>query len=85
MGDGGHRFPPGPSSEVHLGRLEWKGKIMEKSSKNIWKLDKPWKNGVKLWENVVKTTEKPSKTLETLSKTMEKSGKATEKLNKTIE
>ena len=23
LGDGGVRFPPGPSSDVHLGRLEW--------------------------------------------------------------
>ena len=46
----GYRFPPGPSSEVHLGRLEWKGKIMERSSKTIEKLKK--------------TMEKSSKTME---------------------
>ena len=23
----GYRFPPGPSSKVHLGRQHWKGKI----------------------------------------------------------
>ena len=40
----GYRFPPGPSSEVHSGRLEWKGKIMEKSSKTM---EKPSENWVK--------------------------------------
>ena len=33
----GYRLPPVPSSEVHLGRPEWKGKIMEKSSKTMEK------------------------------------------------
>jgi len=46
----GYRFAPGPSSEVHLGRLEWKGKIMEKSSKTM---EKQWKNRVKPSENLV--------------------------------
>ena len=36
----GYRFPPGPSSEVHLGRLEWKGKIVEKSNKNGRSMEK---------------------------------------------
>ena len=37
-----YRFPPGPSSEVHLGRLEWKGKIMEKLSKTMEKPSETW-------------------------------------------
>jgi hypothetical protein len=46
----GYRFPPGPSSEVHLGRLEWKGQIMEKTNKTM---EKPWKNRAKPSENLV--------------------------------
>ena len=46
----GYRFPPGPSSEVYLARPEWKGKIMEKSSKTM---KKPWKNRAKPFENWV--------------------------------
>ena len=46
----GYRFPPGPSSEVRLGRLEWKSKIMEKSSKTM---EKQWNNRVKPSENWV--------------------------------
>ena len=63
----GYRFPPGPSSEVHLGRLEWKGKIMEKTSKTM---EKPWSKTMEKWSkpmekwSKVKTMEKPSKTLE---------------------
>ena len=37
LGDGGVRFPPGPPSDVHLGRLEWRVK---------W-----WRNRVKPWKN----------------------------------
>ena len=37
---------------------------MEKLSRIIWKLDKPWKNEIKLWENEVKITAKLYKTLE---------------------
>ena len=37
LGDGGVRFPPGPSSDVHLWRLEWRVK---------W-----WRNRVKPWKN----------------------------------
>ena len=49
----GYRFTPGPSSEVHLGRLEWKDQIMEKTNKTM---EKQWKNNGK-------TMEKPSKTI----------------------
>ena len=48
----GYRFLPGPSSEVHVGRLESKGKTIEKSSKTM--------------EKSRKTMEKSSKTMEKL-------------------
>jgi len=50
----GYRFPPGPSSEVHLGRLEWKGQIMEKTNKTMENHGKPWKNNGKTEQNHLK-------------------------------
>jgi len=46
----GYRLPAGPSSEVHLGRLEWKRKMVEKSSKTM---EKQWHNG-KIEQNHLK-------------------------------
>ena len=44
-----YRFPPGPSSEVHLGRLEWKVKL--------------WRSRVKTMEKSSETIEQWSKTM----------------------
>ena len=37
LGDGGVRFPPGPSSDVHLGRLEWRVNDGEIEKLREWK------------------------------------------------
>ena len=60
----GYRFLLGPSSEVHVGRLESKGKTIEKSSKTMEKSSKTMeKSSKKPWkiEENVENQVKPGK------------------------
>ena len=49
----GYRFPPGPPSELDLGRLQWRGKSMSKTmGEKMREYDvKQWEKNGKAMEN----------------------------------